>query len=125
VIRAAAALCWVNALGFGVFTIPAIARISAGKDIPMVLGFPAYGQGPFEDHGIRSTVPLLAGFLVVCIGEGVAGWLLWGGHRSGAILALAVLPAGAVYWWGFALPIPPVFALVRTVLIVAGWARLH
>lgn len=124
-IRAAAVLCWVNAVGFGIFTIPAIARVSAGKDIPMVMGFPAYGQGPFEAHGIRSTVPLLTGFLVVCLVEGVSGWLLWGHHRSGAILALAVLPAGAVYWWGFALPVAPLLALVRTLLIVAGWARLH
>ena len=106
-IRAAAILCWVNAIGFGVFTIPAMARVRAGKDIPMVMGFPAYGRGPFEAHGIRSTVPLLAGFLFVCVLEGVAGWLLWGEHRSGAILAIAVLPLGAVYWWGFALPIPP------------------
>ena len=123
-IRAAAVLCWIDAIGFGVFTIPAMARVWAGRDIPIVMGFPAYGRGPFEAHGISSTVPLLAGFLVVCVLEGVAGWLLWGGHRSGAILALAVLPLGAVYWWGFALPIPPVFALVRTVLIVAAWERL-
>lgn len=79
----------------------------------------------FEAHGIKSTVPLLTGFLLVCLLEGIAGWLLWGGHRSGAILALAILPAGAGYWWGFALPIPPVLAVVRTVLIVAGWARLR
>jgi hypothetical protein len=46
----------------------------------------------------RSTVPLLAGFLLVCMLEGVVGWLLWGGHTGGAILALAVLPFGAIYW---------------------------
>ena len=123
-IRAAAVLCWINAIGLGVFTIPAMARVWAGRDIPMVMGFPAYGRGPFEQHGLKSTVPLLAGFLLVCVLEGVAGWLLWGGHRSGAILAIAVLPLGAVYWWGFALPIPPMFALVRTILIVAGWQGL-
>jgi hypothetical protein len=68
---------------------------------------------------------LLAGFLAVCILEGVAGWLLWGDHRSGAILAISLLLPGAVYWWGFALPIPPVLALVRTVLIVAAWQGLN
>ena len=106
------------------FTIPAMARVHAGRDIPMVMGFPAYGRGPFETHGIRSTVPLLAGFLLVCVLEGVAGLLLWGGQQSGGVLAIAVLPLGAVYWWGFALPIPPMFALVRTALIVAGWQDL-
>ena len=124
VIRAAAILCWVNAIGFGVFTIPAMARVWAGKEIPMVMGFPAYGRGPFEAHGIQSTVPLLAGFLVVCVLEGVAGWLLWGENRSGAILAIAMLPFGAAYWWGFALPIPPLLALVRTALIIAAWQDL-
>lgn len=124
VIRAAAVLCWVNAIGFGIFTVPAIARVWAGKDIPIVMGFPAYGRGPFEDHGISSTVPLLAGFLAVCLLEGVAGWLLWGGSRNGAILALAILPLGAVYWWGFALPFGPIFAAARTVLIILGWQRL-
>ncbi len=104
VIRTAAILCWVNAIGFGVFTIPAMVRVWAGKDIPMVMGFPAYGRGPFEAHGIKSTVPLLAGFLVVCVLEGVAGWLLWGDHRSGGILAISLLPFGAVYWWGSRYP---------------------
>ena len=123
-IRAAAILCWVNAIGFGVFTIPAMIRVASGQDVPTVMGFPAYGRGPFEAHGINSTVPLLAGFLLVCVLEGVAGWLLWRGHQGGAILALAMLPLGAVYWWGFALPIPPLSAVARTALIIAGWESL-
>jgi hypothetical protein len=56
--------------------------------------------------------------------EGVAGWLLWNGEKSGAFLALALLPFGAVYWWGFALPIPPLLAIVRTILIGLAWNRL-
>jgi len=123
-IRAAAVPLWLNALGFGPFCIPAIRNVLAGRGIPHIFGFPAYGEGPFERHGIPTTVPLLAGFLIVCILEGVAGWLLWGGHKSGAILALALLPAGAVFWWGFDLPFPPIFALVRTVLIVLSWRSL-
>jgi hypothetical protein len=123
-IKAAAILCWVNAVGFGVFTFPAIARVGTGRDIPMVMGFPAYGRGPFEDHGVPTTVPLLLGFLAVCVLEGVAGWLLWSGSTTGAILALAALPFGAVFWWGFALPFPPIFAIARTALILAAWRDL-
>lgn len=91
----------------------------------MILGFPAYGGGPFERIGIMPSVPLLSAFLLVCVLEGVAGWLLWGGYRSGAVLALALLPAGAVFWIGFALPFPPVFALVRTALIALSWNDLR
>ena len=89
------------------------------------MGIRAFGGGPFERRGINAMVGLLAAFLLVCVMEGVAGWLLRVGHRSGAILALALVPVGAVFWWGFALPIPPVFALVRTILILVGWRSLR
>ena len=124
-IRVAAVLLWTTAIGFGVFCPPAIRNLLAGRAIPRVLGFPAYGEGPFERHGMPTNVPLLAGFLLVCVLEGVAGWLLWGGHRSGAILAVLLLPAGAIFWWGFALPFPPMFAVVRTVLILLYWRTLR
>ena len=96
-----------------------------GRDIPIVLGFPAYGRGPFERVGIPTTVPLLAAFLLVCILEAVAGVLLWGGHRSGAMLAFVLVPVGGVFWWGFALPIPPLVALVWSLLIVLNWQALR
>jgi hypothetical protein len=124
-VRAAAILLWITALGFGVFCLPAIWNLATGRDIPIVMGFPAYGRGPFERVGIRTTVPLTAGFLIVCILEGFAGWLLWNGNKTGGILAIAVLPLGGIFWWGFALPLPPVFAAVRTVLIVLSWRHLR
>lgn len=123
-LRVAAVLLWFTAIGFGWPCVLAIRNLLAGKDIPMVMGFPAYGRGPFEQHGIRTTIPLLAVFLAVCILEGVAGGLLWGGHKSGAILSIALIPVGAVFWWGFALPIPPLFALARTILILLSWRNL-
>src|SRR5437868_7053885 len=106
-IRAAAALLWLNGVGFGVFCLPAIRNLLTGRDIPIVFGLPAYGRGPLEHAGIRTNVPLLVGFLAVCVLEVVAGWLLWGGSARGGILALVLLPFGALFWWGFALPIPP------------------
>ena len=123
-LHVAAILLWLNGIGFGVFCIPAIRNLSMGRDMPMVMGFPAYGRGPFERIGIPTTVPLLAGFLLVCTLEVAAGLLLWGGSKVGAILALALLPAGAIFWWGFALPFGPIFAVASTVLIVLGWQGL-
>jgi hypothetical protein len=119
-LRVAAILHWIIAVGFGVFYLPAIRNLLSGRDIPMVMGFPAYGRGPFERIGIPTTVPLLAAFLLVCILEAVAGFLLWRGSLSGAVFALVLLPLGGVFWWGFALPIPPIFALVWIMLILLG-----
>ena len=123
-LRASAILLFFNGLGFGVPCIMAIRNLAAGREIPIIMGFPAYGRGPFERIGISTTIPLLAAFLLVCSLEVVAGWLLWSGDNAGAILALVLLPFGAVFWWGFALPIPPIFAAVRTVLIVLNWEHL-
>ncbi len=44
---------------------------------------------------------------------------------SGAWMALALVPIGAVFWWGFALPIPPLVAVVRTILLVVYWRSLR
>ncbi|MER3556421.1 MAG: hypothetical protein C4331_19340 [Meiothermus sp.] len=58
------------------------------SSIPLPMGFPAYGRGPFEGVGIPTTLPLLVAFFLVCVLEAVAGFLLWGGYKSGAVLAL-------------------------------------
>lgn len=123
-IRVAAALHGFIGIGFGVFCPPAIRELLAGRDVPTVMGFPAYGRGPFERLGVPTSVPLLTLFLLVCVLEVVAGVLLWGGLKSGAILALVLAPAAGVFWWGFALPAGPIFALAWTVLIVANWQGL-
>ena len=123
-LRSSAVLLVFNGVGFGLPCVLAIRNLLAGRDIPFILGFPAYGRGPFERIGISTTVPLLAAFLFVCSLEVAAGGFLWGADKIGAILALAVLPLGAVFWWGFALPIPPVLAIIHTVLIVLSWQQL-
>ena len=124
-LRVAAVLLWITGIGGGIPCLMAIRNLLAGRALPIVLGFTAYGGGPFERYGLQTTVPLLAGFLLVLVLESVAGVLLWGGHMSGAILALVLLLPGAVYWWGFELPFPPIFAVVRTILIVLGWQSLR
>lgn len=120
-LRTAAILHWIIGLGFGVPAVLGIRNLAAGRGILYLMGFPTYGRGPFERIGIQTTVPLLSAFLLVCLLECVAGWLLWTGARPGAILSLVLLPLGAIFWWGFALPIPPIFAAVWTVLIMLNW----
>ena len=103
----------------------AIYNLIHGRSIPYVFGFPAYGGGAFERHGLVTSVPMLIGFLVVCLIEGYAGWLLWNGYKAGGVLSLILLIPGAIYWWGFDLPYPPIAAIIRTILIVIGWSSLY
>jgi hypothetical protein len=124
-LRLAAAFLWLNGLGFGVFAVPAIRNLLTGRDVPIVMGFKAYGGGPFERHGLPTSVWLLAAFLLVCVTECVAGYLLWNGHRGGAVLALGLLPFAAVFWWGFALPFGPLLAIPEIALILLNWRGLR
>lgn len=119
--RAAAVLAWVSGLGFGLPGVYAIWHLTSRGTIATFLGFPTYGEGTFERFGIRTSVPLLIGFVLVCAVECVVGWLLWGGHRAGSILALVMLPFELVFWVGFSLPFGPVLATARTALIVISW----
>src|SRR4030043_1302645 len=96
-----------------------------GKGISYVMGFPTYGNGPFEKIGVYTTTPLLVGFLFVCALECIAGWGLWSGDKGAAILSFAIIPVEMVFFIGFALPFGPPFLLVRFVLLLIGWSSLN
>jgi len=81
----AAVLCWFTAFGFGLPNLPAIWSLLNGRGVPLLFGFPAYGGGTFERFGITTSIPLLGAFLLICVLEAVAGWLLWDGQQSGGL----------------------------------------
>ena len=81
---------------------------------------PGDGGGPFERWGISTSVPLLTGFIIVCVAELIVGAVLWSGRPIGSWLALALLPFELAYWIGFALPFGLILGAIRTVLVVAA-----
>ena len=85
----AAVLCWFTAFGFGLPNLPAIWSLLNGRGVPLLFGFPAYGGGTFERFGITTSIPLLGAFLLICVLEAVAGWLLWDGQQSGGLVGRA------------------------------------
>jgi hypothetical protein len=124
-LRIAAVLVWISGMGLGIPCIMAIRNLASGRDLPLVFGFTAYGGGGFERHGLNTSIPLLLGFLLVSLVELPAGWLLWEGYWLGGILSLGLLIPGAVFWWGFDLPYPPIAAVVRVILIMVSWSELR
>jgi hypothetical protein len=109
---------WITGLGFGGCGIYGIVHLAQHGTIARVMGFSTYGEGPFERIGIKTTVPLMSAFVAVCAAECVVGALLWRDRRQGEVLGLALLPVESVFWIGFALPIPPALAAIRTVSIL-------
>lgn len=121
----AAVLVWSQAIGLALPGLIGIRSILAGRGVPLVFGYPSYGGGAFERAGIATSVPLLLLFLLVLLAQIPAGWLLWQGQRSGAVLALILLVPEAIFWWGFDLPIPPILAAARVVTIALAWESLR
>lgn len=121
--KIAAVLSWLAGLGFGLPCVYAIGYFARHGEVWTFLGFPTYGDGPFTRIGIETSVPLLVGFLLVCVAELVVGVLLWQDLTVGAWAALALLPVELVFWAGFALPYGFVLGLARTVLVVVALSR--
>ena len=118
VTRAAAGLSFVLGLGFGLPGAYGAWYYARQGEVWTFLGFPTYGDGPFERWGLPTSVALLLGFVAVCAAEVVVGVLLWRDATTAPWLALALLPVELVFWIGFALPFGPLLGLARTALVV-------
>jgi hypothetical protein len=89
-----------------------------------LMGLPAL-SGPFERLGIERVVRLGWVFVGLSSLEVLAGMLLWQRRRSGAWLSMSLLPAAAVFWVGFALPGPPLVAILRIQQLWVGRQALR
>jgi hypothetical protein len=53
-----------------------------------------------------------------------AYWLLLG-RLDGAVLELILLGLSAIFWYGFELPLGPIFGIIEVVLLVLVWGTLR
>ncbi len=115
---------WLVAAGFGI-PAPLVASYYL-RGPPSFMGlFPMYGGGPLDRFSPEIFAVFLGLFTALCALEAHAAWLLWNGEPVGARMTLVLLPFEVVFWVGFALPIPPVIAIVRLGLLGAGWSALR
>jgi hypothetical protein len=110
-------------LGFGIPGAIGARHFAQHHEVWQFLGFPTYGDGPFERAGISTTVGLLVGFVVVCAAEVAVGVLLLADWHPALWLSLAIVPFELAYWTGFALPFGFVLGAVRVGLTAAVLLR--
>jgi hypothetical protein len=115
---AAATCSLVLGLGFGLPAIVGALHFSQTGEVWTFLGFPTYGGGPFEAIGLPTSVPLLIGFVLVCLVEVVVGVMLLLDIPHASTVSYLLLPFEFVFWIGFALPFGPPLGIARTILLL-------
>jgi hemerythrin-like domain-containing protein len=123
--RAAAWVTWVYAAMFGVPAVPVAIFLAENGRLPSLWGlFDMYG-GPwssqFADDRVVALLLLYSGLVLAAV---FSGWLLWRMRKAGAVLNVALLPLEAVFWSGFALPVPWLFGIARVALVALAWPEL-
>lgn len=124
--RAYAVLTWVYAAGFSVPAVPVSVYLWQRGSLPWFGDlFPMYA-GPWSG-GLPAgpLVALLLGYLVLTVVVARAAGRVRQGSRRGAVISVVLLPVEAVFWVGFALPIPWVIGAARVALLAAAWPRLR
>lgn len=121
--RMAAVLAWLPGLGFGIPGVYAVRYFAEWHRPWMFMGFPTYGDGPFESVGIDTSVPLLTLFVAVCLAEVALGVALWRRARGSVAAGLALLPVEFAFWVGFALPFGYLVGAARAVVLLVALRR--
>ena len=117
-IRLAGLLALLAGLGFGIPGVFSIRRFASTGQVWRFMGFPTYGDGPFVSVGLKTSILLLVGFVVVCAAEAVVGVSLLAGWAPALWIQFALIPFELAYWWGFGLPFGFVLGAARVVVAV-------
>jgi hypothetical protein len=115
--RAAGGVAIGAGLGFGIPDVVGIGHFVRTGEVRIFLGFPTYGDGPFERIGLETSVLLLGGYLVVCAADVVLGVLILKRRSYAGAASYALLPVELAFWVGFALPFGLVLGLTRVALM--------
>jgi len=124
--RSAAVVTWAYAAGFGVSAVPVAVYLHEHGRLPSFFGLFDMFAGPWSQRlPPRRFLQLLVAFTAVTTVAAVSAADLWKGRRRGGALNLALLPVEAVFWIGFALPIPAAVGLARIALVGISWTGLR
>lgn len=125
-LRTFAILTWIYAAGFGIPAVPVAVYLNRQGRLPTFAGlFPMYG-GPWSSSMPHTTfIVVLLAFLATMLVVSWTAGLVWRGSRFGAVLAVVLLPIEAVFWIGFALPLPWLSGVARAIFLAWGWTSLR
>lgn len=123
--RTAAMVTWTYAAMFGIPAVPVAIFLAEKGRLPSLWGLFDMYAGPwstrFADDNVIALLLVYAGLVLTAV---LSGSMLWEMRKAGAVLNLGLLPVEAVFWIGFALPLPWLFGIARVALVCLAWAEL-
>jgi hypothetical protein len=104
--------------------IPTLYYAFTKGQLPSLGGIRLLG-GPFEKLGMESLIVAGIGFTMVSAMKFLAAYWLGSARKDGAILELILLGISAIFWYGFELPLGPLFGIIQVVLLALVWGSLR
>ena len=119
-VKALTILIVVDGLALALAVLPTLQYAVVHRRLPKVAGIRAL-SGPFEALGIDAFA--VAGLLFVAVSalKLLAAYWIWNSRMDGIVLELILLGLSSVFWYGFALPFPPLVGIAQIILIALSW----
>jgi hypothetical protein len=122
-IKALSIIVFIDAFMWIVGVIPTLYYAFSRGHLPVLAGIPLLA-GPFERLGLNNLIVAGIGYVIVSGLKILAAYWLWGARMDGAVLELIMLGLSAIFWYGFALPLGPLFGIVQVILLALTWGTL-
>jgi hypothetical protein len=93
--------------------------------LPVLFGIDMLAGPISHRYGVNATIATTIPWGIVNVLEMLVGRWLWQSRKRGGKLALVLLPLGAIFWIGYALPIMALIGPLRVLLIAKVWRVLR
>ncbi len=123
-VTALSVLIVVDALGWGLGTLPTLRYALKHGELPTFAGIRAL-SGPFESLGIQALIVAGIVFVATNLLKLLAAYWTWNLRMDGAVLQFILIAISAIFWYGFALPFGPPMGLIEVILIALAWSSFN
>lgn len=117
-------LIYLTGLGWSIGSLIPLYLLFTRGALPRVGPMTLLG-GRFDRLGDGAFIAAGLVFVVVSALRVLAGHWLSLGRLDGAVLELILLGLSAIFWYGFELPLGPIFGIAEVVLLVLVWGALR
>ena len=122
-ITAVSVLFYVDGFLLVISLLLVLVYVLANKSLPNLGGIRLL-SGPFEALGIDAMIVTGIMYVLVNAMKILAAYWLGNARQDGAVLGLILAGLSAIFWYGFAMPVGPLFGIPEVILLVLAWRAL-